>query len=289
MHVQHGPAWSGASGRPLDQGGDDGALVGRRGARCVSAVYGAPRTSVRRSSVMREVCQPAPSAYAAAARTSPASRPTSAAVSGCHCTADAEPVAVGLHRLERAVGGVRGRARSRGGRPPTGGGGSSRTSRSPSRPDDPGAGDGASPRPRRTRRRRGCAARARPGRACAGRARRRRGPPSPASRGRRRAPAAPAASAASSSAQLPGVPVRAPAGGARVRVGAVPRRVDVRAAGDHQPVEPGHHGVGRAVLRDRRQQQRDAAGGLDGVGVLRRAARRRAGARRPTPPPRGTS
>ena len=48
---------------------------------------------------------------------------------------------------------------------------------------------------------------------------------------------------------LPGVAVRPPAGGARVRLLAVPLRVDVRAAGDHQPVEPRDHGVRGAGLR----------------------------------------
>ena len=89
--------------------------------------------------------------------------------------------------------------------------------------------------------------------------------------------------------QLPGVPVRPPAGGPRVRLGAVPRRVDVGAAADDQAVEPGDHGVGGAGLR----RPAAAAPGRRRWPRPRRrtapAAGRRAAARRPTRPPRGRS
>ena len=68
------------------------------------------------------------------------------AVSGCHCTADAEPVAGSLHRLEGAVGGVRdGAYETRVRRARTGGGGSSPSAVSPTRLAQPGAGRGRRP------------------------------------------------------------------------------------------------------------------------------------------------
>ena len=82
--------------------------------------------------------------------------------------------------------------------------------------------------------------------------------------------------------ELPGVAVGAPAGRPRVRLGAVPLRVDVGAAADHQPVEAGDHGVGRAGLAP-------SGGSSTGTppaastarGVLRR---QQVGALRATPP-----
>ena len=104
---------------------------------------------------------------------------------------------------------------------------------------------------RRTRRRRGCARRGRPRRACAGRARRRRAPPSPACPRQTPSTGRPAASAASSSASSQASRSGRQLGGARVRLLAVAGRVDVGAAGDHQPVEPRDHGVRGAGARRR--------------------------------------
>ena len=128
-------------------------------------------------------------AYVAAARTRPGQQADVGGGLGVPLDADAEPVA----RSPPSPPGCR-RRRARRRRSP----GASRTdwwwwqltvSRSPTSAGDPGAGAGDDRRPRRTRRRRGCAARGRPGPGRAGRARRRRAPPSPACPGTRRAPA----------------------------------------------------------------------------------------------------
>ena len=113
-------------------------------------------------------------------------------------------------------------------------------------------------------------ARGRPGRARAGRARRRRAPPSPACRGRR-----PSTAGRPPRRRRAGRPPRRRGRGASsaVRgcaVRAVAPRVDVGAAGDHQPVEPGHDRVGGA----RRSRGAAAAPArrrarLDRLGVLR--------------------
>ncbi len=68
--------------------------------------------------------------------------------------------------------------------------------------------------------------------------------------------------------QLPGVPVRVRSPRARVRFLAVGRRVDVRAAGDDERVEPFDDGPRRrAVRRRRRQDDGNPARAADGVGV----------------------
>ena len=99
------------------------------------------------------------------------------------------------------------------------------------------------------------------GRAGAARAGRRRARPSPACRGTPRARAGRGSSAASSRASS-----QASRSGRQPAVRgcgllAVARRVDVGAAGDHQPVEAGDHRRGRARPVDRGQQHRHPADG----------------------------
>ena len=252
----------------------------------VSAVYGGPRTSVTgplASGLMGDRARQ-PARAAAAATRAREQAPSVAVISGCHCTADAEPVAGRLHRLERAVGGPGATAAKPG---------CSRTdwwwwqltvdaARRPARASRvPGVGrtvDRAELVPAGAV----LVVADQVGRVLVERAAGVR-PPSAACRGRRRAPAArPRRPRRAARAPRRRGPSRQPAV-ARVRLRAVPRRVDVRAAGDHQPVEPGHHGARRAAGPD--------AGGsstgtppaaVDRVGVLRVAAGRRAGPTRPT-------
>ena len=68
---------------------------------------------------------------------------------------------------------------------------------------------------------------------------------------------------------LPAVPVGAPLGGPGMRFGAVPGRVDVGSATDHEPVEASDDHVGGPHLVERRQQHGHPTGRLHRGGVLR--------------------
>ena len=111
-----------------------------------------------------------------------------------------------------------------------------------------------------------------------------RGPPSAACPRHTPSTGRPRRSAASSSASSQASRSGPPAGGARVRLRAVPGRVDVGAAADHQAVEPGHDRVRqRRVGRGRRQQHRGRRPRRPPCRRTRCAAGRRAA---PTPPRR---
>ena len=184
-----------------------------------------------------------PACHRRAALTSARKRPASATTSGCHCTPTTEPLATGLHRLQSAVPGpghgLEARVLAHGLVVVA-----AHAQRAAVRRGASAVGQPAPLARRRRRRRRtvgargrGCVAPSTSGRCCSS------DPPACDghhlhARGRPRASAGRARSAAASSASSQAS--RSGRGHARprMRLLAVLRRVDVRPAGDHQPVEP---------------------------------------------------
>ena len=254
------------------------------GSSIVSAVYGDPRTSGTASAhAAHSVSGPQPSAAA----TSPAKRLASSRTSGCHWTArqkrgPGRSIASSEPSAAQAVASKPGCvATDWWWWQPT-------STRSPTRVAEPGPVGGRHLGRAEGVARRGCAPRARPGRACAGPASRR--PRTAISCIPRQTPSVGQTRRVGRPQQrrLPGVAVLAPGRGARVRLLAVARRVDVRAAADDQPVDAAHdHGgdvvrtptpaAAAPVRRPRPAPRRRTA----------RAARRRACPTPPTAPARG--